>query len=32
MMNQLRQHLGGLVVLASHDPGAAGELDKVRYS
>jgi glyoxylase-like metal-dependent hydrolase (beta-lactamase superfamily II) len=32
MMNQLRQNLGGLVVLASHDPGAAGELAKVRYS
>jgi len=32
MMNQLRQNLGGLVVLASHDPDAAAELNKVLYS
>ena len=28
MMNQLRLSLGGMVVLASHDPGAAAELHK----
>ena len=28
MMNQLRRDLGGLVVLASHDPDAAAELSK----
>jgi glyoxylase-like metal-dependent hydrolase (beta-lactamase superfamily II) len=32
MMNQLRHGLGGMVVLASHDPGAAAELDKALAS
>jgi hypothetical protein len=32
MMNQLRQSLGGMVVLASHDPGAAAELSKALAS
>jgi N-acyl homoserine lactone hydrolase len=29
MMNELRRNLGGLVVLATHDPDAKGELSKV---
>jgi glyoxylase-like metal-dependent hydrolase (beta-lactamase superfamily II) len=32
MMNQLRRSLGGMVVLASHDPGAAAELSKALAS
>jgi len=32
MMNQLRHSLGGMVVLASHDPGAAAELHKALAS
>ena len=32
MMNQLRHSLGGMVVLAAHDPGAAAELSKALAS
>jgi N-acyl homoserine lactone hydrolase len=28
MINQLRQHHPDLVILAAHDPGAAGRLDR----
>jgi hypothetical protein len=32
MMNQLRHSLGGMVVLASHDPGAEAELHRALAS